>query len=110
MAGLGIEMITDYFRDEVDGVVGCQLLQGKAMLVIAASVSLDALAAGFSMGMLSVDLWRLTIILGIVIFTIAVIGLGLGRKIGSRLDGKAELIGGAMLLMLALHLLYSAFV
>jgi putative Mn2+ efflux pump MntP len=110
LAGLGIEMIADYFRDETNSVVGNQLLQGKAMLAIAASVSIDAMAAGFSLGMLTVDLWRLTGILGTVIFTIAVIGLGLGHKIGRRLDGKSELVGGAMLLILALHLLYSAFI
>lgn len=110
LAGLGVEMIADYFNDDENGVVGSKLLQGKAMLVIAASVSIDALAAGFSLGMLAVDLWRLTSILGLVIFTIALIGLGLGHKIGRRLDGKSELAGGAMLLILALHLLYSAFV
>jgi putative Mn2+ efflux pump MntP len=110
LAGLGVEMIVDYFNDDENGVVGSKLLQGKAMLVIAVSVSIDALAAGFSLGMLAVDLWRLTAILGLVIFTIAIIGLGLGHKIGRRLDGKSELVGGAMLLILALHLLYSAFV
>lgn len=110
LAGLGIEMIAEYLSDEKSGAVGSKLLQGKALLVIAVSVSIDALAAGFSLGMLAVDLWRLVSILGLVIFTIALIGLGLGHRIGRRLDGKSELAGGAMLLILAMHLLYSAFV
>lgn len=110
LAGLGIEMIMDYFGDDTTPAVGSKLLQGKALLVIAVSVSIDALAAGFSLGMLSVNLWELLSILGIVIFVIAVAGLGLGHKIGRRLDGKSGLAGGAMLLILALHLLYSALV
>ncbi|MDU4960871.1 MAG: manganese efflux pump [Sporomusaceae bacterium] len=107
LAVLGFEMIADYFKPDSRGS-GSKLLQGKALLLVAASVSVDALAAGFSLGMLAVDLWRLSGILGLVIFIIAITGLGLGRKIGSRLDGKSELAGGALLLLLALHLLYSA--
>lgn len=107
LAVLGMEMIVDYFAANDSGC-GSKLLQGKALFVVAASVSIDALAAGFSLGMLAVDLWRLSGILGIVIFVIAVIGLGLGRRIGCRLDGKAALAGGTVLLILALHLLYSA--
>ena len=110
LAGLAIEMIMDYFHDDASHAAGSKLLQGKALLVIAVSVSIDALAAGFSLGMLSVDLYQLMAILGLVIFVIAVAGLGLGHKIGRRLDGKSGLAGGAMLLILALHLLYSALV
>lgn len=110
LAALGMQMLINHWREDTEGTFGNHLLQGKALLVIAASVSVDALAAGFSLGMLSVNLWRLNLILGGVIFIIAVIGLGLGRSIGRRLEGRSELIGGAVLLLLAMHLLYSSFV
>ena len=109
LAGLGVEMLINYWHNDDAESFGNHLLHGKALLVIAASVSVDALAAGFSLGMLAVDLWRLNLILGGVIFVIAVIGLRLGRSIGRRLEGRSELIGGAVLLLLAVHLLYSAF-
>ena len=110
LAWLGIEMIRDYFSDEADSSVGGHLLKGTALMIVAASVSIDALAAGFSLGMLAVDLWLLNAILGCVIFIIALVGLGLGRTIGNRLDGRSDLLGGIMLVILAVHLLYSAFV
>lgn len=109
LAGLGIEMIFDHFRDDAEDAASSQLLQGTSMLMIAASVSVDALAAGFSLGMLAVDLWLLNAILGSVIFIIAVVGLRLGRRIGNYLEGRSGLIGGVMLLVLSMHLLYSAF-
>lgn len=110
LAWLGAEMLHDYFRDDSDSAVGSHMLKGLALLAVAASVSIDALAAGFSLGMLAVDLWLLNVILGCVIFVIALAGLGLGKTIGNRLNGRSELIGGLTLLILALHLLYSAFV
>lgn len=110
LAGLGIGMVVDYFRDTVEPTAGRQLLQGVSLLVIAFSVSVDALAAGFSLGMFTVNLWQLILMLGCVIFCIAVAGLGLGKRIGGWLDGRAGLVGGGMLLALALHLLYSALI
>lgn len=108
LAALGFEMILDFFRDETE-VLGSQILEGKALLIVAASVSIDALAAGFSLGMLEVDLWQLSLILGGVIFVIGLAGLGLGRSIARYLDGKAEVIGGSVLLLLAVHLFHASF-
>ena len=64
-------------------------------------------AAGFSLGMMDVDLVRLSIVLGIVIFFIAIAGLVLGQRIGQRIGARAELAGGAILLLLGIHLLWS---
>lgn len=110
LAGLGIEMMLDYFQDNKETTAGSHMLQGMSLIIVATSVSVDALAAGFSLGMLAVDLWQLNIILGCVIFFIAVVGLCLGRKIGCWLGGRAEILGGSVLLLLALHLFYSVFV
>lgn len=81
-------------------------LQGGALLLLAASVSIDALAAGFSMGMMDVDLVKLSFILGSVIFIIAVLGLSLGRRVGHCIGKRAEVMGGIVLIVLGLHVLY----
>lgn len=83
-------------------------LQGMALVGLAISVSLDALAAGFSMGMMDVDLVKLSVILGAVIFGVAVIGLGLGRRLGRFIGGRAELVGGLVLITLGAHVFWTA--
>ena len=106
LAGLGINMIRDNVDTQPD-TAPVNPLRGAALCVLATSVSIDALAAGFSLGMIDVDLLRLSIILGVVIFIIALLGLGLGRKLGRYIGERAELIGGMVLLLLGIHILWT---
>ncbi|SDF00576.1 manganese efflux pump MntP family protein [Sporolituus thermophilus] len=108
LAGLGLHMIKENLAggDAVDSV--SHPLQGLTLVMLAVSVSIDALAAGFSLGMMDVDLIKLSIILGAVIFAIAVFGLGLGRRVGSFIGERAAAIGGAVLIALGLHVLWTA--
>ncbi|SDE64550.1 manganese efflux pump MntP family protein [Sporomusa acidovorans] len=106
LAGLGANMIKDNLRSQQDMAAG-NPLRGAALIVLAASVSVDALAAGFSLGMIDVDLLRLSLILGIVIFAIGVLGLGLGRKLGGYIGARAELMGGIILVILGIHILWT---
>lgn len=107
LTGLGIYMIKENLSCTVPDQKKPHPLQGGALLLLATSVSIDALAAGFSMGMMDVDLVKLSIILGIVIFIIAVLGLSLGRRASHCIGKRAELVGGIVLIILGLHVLYS---
>ncbi|WP_371372274.1 manganese efflux pump MntP family protein [Sporomusa aerivorans] len=106
LAGLGINMIKDNVGANNESVP-VNPLRGTALCVLAASVSIDALAAGFSLGMIDVDLLRLSAILGGVIFVIALLGLGLGRKLGRYIGERAELVGGFVLVLLGIHILWT---
>nr|WP_092070693.1 manganese efflux pump [Dendrosporobacter quercicolus]NSL48343.1 manganese efflux pump [Dendrosporobacter quercicolus DSM 1736]SDM13766.1 Putative Mn2+ efflux pump MntP [Dendrosporobacter quercicolus] len=106
LAGLGIHMIRESAAVTQPGGNKHHPLKGPALVVLAASVSVDALAAGFSLGMMDVDLLKLSTILGAVIFIIAILGLGLGRRAGRYLGGKSGLIGGTVLVALGIHVLW----
>lgn len=108
LAGLGAHMIKENLYGEDDSTeVANHPLRGGTLLMLALSVSIDALAAGFSLGMMDVDLVKLSIILGIVIFIIAAVGLSLGRRVGRYIGSRSEIVGGAVLILLGLHVLYS---
>jgi len=107
LTGLGIYMIKENLVCTVPDENKTHPLQGGALLLLATSVSIDALAAGFSLGMMDVDLVKLSFILGSVIFIIAVLGLSLGRRAGHCIGKRAELMGGIVLILLGLHVLYS---
>ena len=106
---LGIYMIKDNLVCDVLQQKKTNPLKGGALFLLAASVSIDALAAGFSLGMMDVDLVKLSLILGIVIFLIAVIGLSLGRRAAHCLGKRSELMGGIVLISLGIHVLYNCF-
>ncbi len=107
LAGLGVHMI----RENAAGTghpATEHPLQGLSLVGLAVSVSLDALAAGFSLGMMDVDLVKLSIILGVVIFAVGIVGLGLGRRLGRIIGGRAELVGGLVLMLLGVHVFWTA--
>lgn len=109
LTGLGMHMIKENLSPAGCETSSAGMLKGLSLLMLAVSVSVDALAAGFSMGMMDVDLIKLSIILGSVIFIIAVAGLVLGRRIGRCIGSRCELIGGSALVILGIHVLYTTF-
>lgn len=107
LAGLGFYMIKTNLTAVDAYMPVAHPLQGMALMVLATSVSVDALAAGLSLGMMDVDLVKLSAILGGVIFVISIVGLGLGRRLGRYIGERAELVGGSVLVVLAGHVLYT---
>jgi len=72
---------------------------------LAASVSLDALSVGFSLGTIRADIFMTVMIIGIIAGLMTGMGLVLGRIMGTRLGEKAELFGGLALLLIGIKLL-----
>lgn len=81
-------------------------LSGFGIYVLAASVSLDALSVGFSLGTIRADLFITVMIIGVIAALMTGMGLVLGRVIGTRLGDKAEMLGGLTLLLIGVKLLF----
>lgn len=77
------------------------------IIILAVSVSIDALSVGFSLGMLNVKIICSCLVLGSIAGLMVLIGLLLGNKIGLVLATKAQIIGGIVLILLGLHFLFS---
>lgn len=80
-------------------------LKGYGIFVLAASVSLDALSVGFSLGTIRADILMTVMVIGIIAGLMTGMGLVLGRIMGTRLGERAELFGGAALLLIGIKLL-----
>ena len=77
---------------------GALLLQGVA-------TSIDALSSGFAIEVPIAEWYKSVVccgIIGIVTFFICVAGLILGKKVGTRLAGKASVFGGAILIIIGI--------
>lgn len=76
-----------------------------SLILLAISVSLDALTVGFGLGTLKVDLALTVITMGIVAGLMTAIGLLFGRRINHKFGEKAELIAGIILIAVGIKFL-----
>lgn len=77
----------------------------KTMLPLAIATSIDALTIGITFAFLKVNILITIISIGLITFILSVIGVLLGKKIGTKFDRVAELIGGLILILLGLKIL-----
>ena len=75
-----------------------------ALLVQGVATSIDALSVGFTISEYdAVSALLAAGIIAVVTFIICVCGLFLGRKVGTKLAGKAGIFGGAILILIGLE-------
>ena len=78
--------------------VGTIMLQGIA-------TSIDALSTGFTIADYGfAAAFTESVIIGVVTFIICIIGLLAGRRIGTKLSGKASILGGVILIIIGLKI------
>ena len=105
LAVIGINMLKEAFSKEEEGCCGCDL-SFKTMLVMAIATSIDALAVGISLAMAgNVNIWLSILLIGITTFAFSGLGVKIGNVFGSRFEKKAQIAGGAILILLGLKIL-----
>lgn len=76
-----------------------------SLVLMAASVSLDALTVGFGLGTLKVDLLLTVITMGLVAGFMTASGLYFGKRLNVTFGEKAEILGGIILVAIGLKFL-----
>ena len=105
LAWIGGSMLREGLRGgekdegEASGVgVGALMVQGVA-------TSIDALSVGFTIAEYDVGAALVcSLIIAVVTFGICMGGLRIGRAAGTRLSGKASILGGAILILIGLEI------
>lgn len=78
---------------------------GWLLVGLAVGTSVDAVAAGFALPTMQIEpLWAAAII-GVVTFVLSVGGVYLGRAVGAAFGGRAEMLGGVVLIALGVRIL-----
>lgn len=77
-----------------------------SMVLLCASVSLDALTVGFGLGTLKVDLFLTVITMGIIAGLMTFSGFISGRRLNSAFGDWAEIAGGLILVAIGLKILF----
>lgn len=108
LAFVGIRMIREAFKDVDSKEKQIDPTKGWTLVILSVATSIDALAVGLSLSMLKISIWTPALIIGLVAGMFTIIGLQLGQKVGSAasLSRYAEIIGGIVLLIIGLKILY----
>ena len=81
--------------------------RGWSLVLLSIATSLDALAVGFSLGLIGVKIWFPAAVIGIVTGLMSWLGLRLGNQLGARFGKPIEILGGIVLILIGLRILTS---
>jgi putative Mn2+ efflux pump MntP len=103
---IGVKMILEARRaNECRPRAGLPNL--PVLLGLAVATSIDALAVGLSFSLLAVDIITPVLIIGLVTFVLSLLGVLAGRRFGTLIAGKAEILGGVVLIAIGFRILVS---
>ena len=109
---LGAKMLYEAFNGEVEAILEDSFdrniqekINHRMMLTLAIATSIDAMAAGFTLNLLAVNAWLACLIIALVTFGFSFLGVYLGKKFGTWLENKAEVLGGIVLIAIGIKLM-----
>ncbi len=104
LAGVGGKMIWEGLHG--DGEPHISVIAIIPVIVLSLATSIDALAVGVSFGVLKSSIFVPALIVGVVCFAISFAGVMLGKRLGNVLGHRMEILGGLILVLLGLRILY----
>ena len=102
LAFIGLSMIKEAFGEDEEEVGDS--FGAKTMFLMAVATSIDALAVGVTFAFLNVNVIFAVFTIGITTFIFSAAGIKIGNVFGLRFKSKAELAGGAILVLLGLKI------
>lgn len=103
LAFIGGKMIVESFTEGAEEKF--RRISHRVMLLLALATSIDAMAAGFALTLLDVAPLLACLIIGLATAVFCCAGVAIGRRSGTWLESKAELLGGVVLILIGLRIL-----
>jgi len=101
---LGVKMIIEGKKKSEDELFSRDFSSRLVLLTIALGTSIDAFAVGISFAILSVQIWKAGILIGMVTFLASMTAIRIGKSAGERLGNKVEIIGGLILIAIGIKI------
>ncbi len=105
---IGINMLKEAFSKSCD-CDGCEAdadMSVKTMFIMAVATSIDALAVGISLALAgNVNIFTAVLLIGTFTFAFCTVGVKIGSIFGSKLENKALIAGGFILILLGFKIL-----
>ncbi|MFO7868367.1 MAG: manganese efflux pump MntP family protein [Bacteroidales bacterium] len=101
---IGTKMIHDGIKNKYEHTTKLTVLSSLFLIGISLATSIDALIVGVTFGVLAENIYLASVIIGIITFIFSMSGLYFGKKIGSKINGKVEVIGGIILIAIGIKI------
>ena len=102
---IGGKMLLEGIRGENSDGSKNHRLSGKDLLIQGIATSIDALSVGFTIADYDLAMAFLcSLIVAVVTFFICLGGVMVGKKLGTRLSGKASILGGVILIGIGIEI------
>ena len=92
-------------EDEAEDAAAGGGLDHKKLFLMAIATSIDALAVGVTFAFLRVEIGPAVSCIGVITFLLSAAGVYIGGAFGDRFQGKAELAGGVILVLMGSKIL-----
>ena len=109
LTAIGLKMIIEAIieKEKCDPV---DISRGKHLIIVCLATSIDALAAGLSLGIMNMPLLMAATVIGCITFIFSFSGVYLGKIAGYMLGRWAEILGGTILIGIGIKILSQNFV
>ena len=101
---IGFNMIKES-REDKEEEEAISSISYKDIIVLAIATSIDALAVGVSFAFLNVNIFFAISVIGITTFTLSLLAVFMGKKLGTLFQKYAETLGGCILIFLGIKIL-----
>ncbi len=106
LGAIGAKMLKDAFSCEDETKKDCGCLTYKLLLTQALATSIDAFAVGIGFCTLGVAIFTPVILISLTTFVCSGLAVYLGKKFGTLLESKAQILGGCILVFIAIKALF----
>ena len=80
--------------------------RGWDLVLLSVATSIDALAVGLSLALVGSEILIPSIVIGLVAAALTVVGMRIGRRVGTLWGKRVEVIGGLVLLAIGVRILF----
>ncbi|OHD15328.1 MAG: hypothetical protein A2086_08415 [Spirochaetes bacterium GWD1_27_9] len=101
---IGIKMLVEAFEKKEE----CEVVdfsKGKHLIFVCIATSIDAFAAGLSLGLLNLPPIVSLTMIGVITFILSMLGVYLGKVVGFVLGKGAEITGGIILILIGVKII-----
>ncbi|MCW4014750.1 MAG: manganese efflux pump MntP family protein [Candidatus Bathyarchaeota archaeon] len=100
---IGCRMIYESIKQDPNSIIKSYSI--KVLVILSIATSIDALAVGLSVSILTVSIITLATVTGVVTFMLSFFGVYLGGRFGCILQNRVESLGGIILIVIGLRIL-----
>jgi putative Mn2+ efflux pump MntP len=113
LGGIGAKMIYEAFKpgddDDAPDATTNDVFGVKVLALLAVATSIDALAAGVTLALANVRIVTACLVIGVITGALSFGGVHVGHRFGARLGKRLEVLGGFVLVGLAVKTLIEHF-